>query len=371
MNFMKFVCDKKILADSISIVSKAINSACAIDILKGIKIDAGEQIKISGSDLDLSIESIFDAEIIEEGSLVVDARIFADIIRKLPEGDVEIFTDNKNEMQINCFNTKFNILYLSGEGYPEIKKISDGDSFKIYSKDLKNLIKSTIFAISNNESRPILTGSKFEIANGNLKVVSIDGYRLALKNQAIPETGFEALNFVVPGRALNELLKILKDDTTIVTVTICDNNVMFSFDTFVITSRLLEGEFMDYEKFIPTNSTIRVKTNVKNMLDMVERASIIINYDDPKIPIILNIEDDNLRIECISKKGNFDESMHIEHHGGDLRIGIASKLLTDTLKSIDTEEAVFEFNTAQSPCVIKPTEGEGYIYMVLPIRLKG
>ena len=348
---MKFVCEKSILSDSISIVSKAINNACAIDISK-------DKIKMSGSDLDLSIESVFDAEIYEEGSLIVDARIFADIVRKLPDGPVEIETDSKNELKINCLNTKFNILYLSSEGYPEIKKIEDGDSFKIYSKDLKSVIKNTIFAISNNESRPILTGSKFEITNSNLKVISIDGYRLALRNQVIPETDYDNLSFVVPGRALNEMLKILKDDATIVEITIRENSVMFSFDTFVVTSRLLEGEFMDYNKFIPTNASIMMTTDVKKFTSMVERASIIINYDDPKIPIILNIEDNNLNVECISKKGNFDENMEIEHHGDNLKIGIASKLLLDTLKSIDAESAVFEFNSAQSPCVIKPVEGK-------------
>ncbi len=367
---MKFICDKNILQDSISIVSKAINSACAIDILKGIKIDVNEKIKMSGSDLDLSIESVFDADIYEEGSLIVDARIFADIVRKLPDGPVEIETDSKNELKINCLNTKFNILYLSSDGYPEIKKLDSGDNFKIYSKDLKNIIKSTIFAISNNESRPVLMGSKFEINKSNLRVVSIDGYRLALRNQVIPETEYENLEFVVPGRALNELLKILKDDSTIVNITVRENTVMFSFDTFVINSRLLEGEFMDYNKFIPKDATIKVKTDVKNFASMVERASIIINYDDPKIPIILNIRDNELNVECISKKGNFDESMPIEHHGEDLKIGIASRLLSDTLKGIDNEFAVFEFNTAQSPCVIKPVEGNGFIYMVLPIRLK-
>jgi len=368
---MKFVCEKNILSESISIVSKAINNACAIDILKGIKIEAKDKIKMSGSDLDLSIESVFDAEIYEEGSLIVDARIFSDIIRKLPDGPVEIETDSKNELRINCLNTKFNILYLSSEGYPEIKKIEDGDSFKIYSKDLKSVIKNTIFAISNNESRPILTGSKFEITNSNLRVISIDGYILALRNQVIPETQYEDLSFVVPGRALNEMLKILKDDATIVEITIRENSVMFAFDTFVITSRLLEGEFMDYNKFIPTNATILVNTDIKKFTSMVERASIIINYDDPKIPIILNIEDNCLNVECISKKGNFDENMEVEHHGDNLKIGIASKLLLDTLKSIDTEVAVFEFNSPQSPCVIKPVEGNGFVYMVLPIRLKG
>ena len=367
---MKFSCDKNKLFESVSIVSKAINNACAIDILKGIKIDADENIKMTGSDLDLSVESIFDAKINEKGSIIVDARIFSDIIRKLPDGTVTLETDDKNELKINCLNTKFNILYLSSEGYPEIKKIENGESFKIYSQDLKNIIKNTIFAISNNESRPILTGSKFEINKSNLRVISIDGYRLALRNQIIPETQYEDLSFVVPGRALNEIIKILKEDATIVNITVRENSVMFSFESFTIVSRLLEGDFMDYNKFIPSTASITAKINVKSFTDMIERASIIINYDDPKIPIVLNIKNSEINVECISKRGNFDESMDIEHHGEDLKIGIASKLLTDTLKSIDNEEVILEFNTPQSPCVMKPTEGSGFIYMVLPIRLK-
>lgn len=367
---MKFTCEKNKLYESVSIVSKAINNACAIDILKGIKIDAEENIKMTGSDLDLSVESVFDAEIEEKGSIIVDARIFSDIIRKLPDGYVTFETDDKNELKISCLNTKFNILYLSSEGYPEIKKIENGDTFKIYSQDLKNIIKNTIFAISNNESRPILTGSKFEITKSNLRVISIDGYRLALRNQIIPETQYEDLSFVVPGRALNELIKILKEDATIVNITVRENSVMFNFDSFTVISRLLEGDFMDYNKFIPSSASITAKINVKSFTDMIERASIIINYDDPKIPIILNINNSEINVECISKRGNFDESMMIEHHGEDLKIGIASKLLTDTLKSIDNEEVILEFNTPQSPCVMKPTEGSGFVYMVLPIRLK-
>lgn len=367
---MKFSCEKNQLLESVSIVSKAINNACAIDILKGIKIEAEDKIKMLGSDLDLSVESIFDATIEEAGKIIVDTRIFSDIIRKLPDGIVQIETDDKSELKISCMNTKFNILYLSAEGYPEIKKLDQGESFKIYSSDLKSIIKNTIFAISTNESRPILTGSKFEIKGSNLRVISIDGYRLALRNQIIPDTGDTEFSFVVPGRALNELLKILKDDSTIVEITVHENSVMFTFENYSIIARLLEGEFMDYNKFIPSSASVTVKADVKKFTDMVERASIIINYDDPKIPIILNIKDSLINVECISKRGNFDESIDVEHHGDDLKIGIASKLLTDTLKSIECEEAIMEFNTAQSPCVLKPTEGNSFVYMVLPIRLK-
>lgn len=366
---MKFICNRNLLLNSISIVSKAVSTTAALDILKGIKIDADENIKLTGSDLDLSVESVFDADIREKGSLIIDARILSEIVRKLPDGDVEFVTTDNNEIKISCANTKFNILYLSAEGYPEIKRVENGETIKIYSRDLKEIIKNTIFSISTSESRPILTGSKFEIQKSNMKVISIDGSRLALRNQIIPETNFEDISFVVPGRVLNELVKILKDDETIVEINIKNNSVMFSFDTFTVIARLLEGEFFDYTKAIPTNCAIRAIINVKDFADMVERASIIINYDDPKIPIILNISDTQINVQCISKRGNFDESITIDKQGNNLRIGIDSRLLLDALKSIEHEKAVFEFNTEISPCVIKPVEGDSFLYMVLPRRL--
>lgn len=366
---MKFTCNKNILLNSIGIVSKAVSNTAALDILKGIKIDAEEKIRLTGSDLDLSVESVFDADIREKGSIIIDARILGEIVRKLPDGDVEFVTADNNEIKISCANTKFNILYLSSEGYPEIKKVEKGDSIKIYSRDLKEIIKNTIFAISTSESRPVLTGSKFEIKKSNMKVISIDGSRLALRNQIIPETGFEDMSFVVPGRVLNEMMKILKDDETIVEINIKNNSVMFSFDSFTVIARLLEGEFFDYKKAIPTNCTIKATIDIKKFTDMIERAAIIINYDDPKIPIILNIKDNLINVECISNKGNFDESINIDKQGNNLRIGIDSRLLLDALKSIEHEKAVFEFNTEISPCVIKPVEGDSFLYMVLPRRL--
>ena len=366
---MKFICTKDILLNSIGIVSKAVNSTSTLDILKGIKIEVTDNVKLTGSDLDLSIESIFEADIREKGNIIVDARIFGDIIRKLPDGDVELYTTNDNEVKIQCKNTNFNILYLSAQGYPDIKRVENGEKIKIYSQDLKNIIKNTIFSISTNDSRPVLTGSKFEITNSNMKVVSIDRSRLALRNQIIPETSFEELSFVVPGRVLNELIKILKDDETIVNIEIKNNSVMFTFDTFTIIARLLEGEFFDYNKSIPTNCSIKAVIDIKPFTDMVERAAIIINYDDPKIPVILNIRNSEINVECISKRGNFNESINIDKQGNDLRIAIDSKLLLDALKCIEHDKAVFEFNTEISPCLIKPVDGDSFVYMVLPKRI--
>jgi len=367
---MKFTCDKDALLKSIDIVSKAINPNNPVDILKGIKIDASSFIKFTGSETDLSIESILEADVQEEGSLIVDSRIFYDIIRNLPDGKVKIYTSEKNELKIICSNTQFNILYLSSEGYPEIKKIDEGDNIRIYSKNLKQIIKNTIFAVSDDESRPILTGTLFEINKSNMKAVSIDRFRLALRNQIIPETNFENLKFVVSGKVLNEISKILKDDNEIVDIIIKNNSCMFKFASFTIISRLLEGEFLDYNKFIPSQSLIKAKINIKAFTEMIERASIIINYDDPKIPVVLKLKNSEIIVECISKYGNFCESIDIDKYGEDLRIGVDSKLILNALKCIGDEYAEFEFTNEQGPFVIKPIEGDSFIYMVLPMILK-
>jgi len=367
---MKFICEKDELLKSIDIVSKAINPNNPIDILKGIKIEAKSSLKFIGSDSDLSIESIIDADIQEEGSLIVDSRIFFDIIKNLPDGKVKIFTSDKNELKIICSNTNFNILYLSSEGFPEIQKLEEGESIRIYSKNLKQIIKNTIFAVSDDESRPILTGTLFEITKSNMRAVSIDRFRLALRNQIIPETEFDNLKFVVSAKVLNEISKILKDDNAIVDITIKNNSVMFKFASFTIISRLLEGEFLDYNKFIPSQSLITAKINVKSFTEMIERASIMINYDDPKIPVVLKLKNSEIVVECISKFGNFCESIDIDKYGEDLRIGVDSKLILNALKCIDDEYAQFEFTNEQGPFVIKPLEGEGYVYMVLPMILK-
>ena len=264
----------------------------------------------------------------------------------------------------------FNILYLSSEGYPEINRLSDGENIRIYSKNFKEIIKNTIFAVSEDESRPILMGICFEITKSNMKAIAIDSSRLALRNQIIPETGFDNFKFVVSGKVLNDISKILKDDNTIVDIVLNDNSVMFKFDTFTVVSRLLQGEFMDYNKLIPPQANITATIDIKAFREMIERASIIINYDDPRIPIVLKIKNSEITVECISKFGNFCEKIEVDKYGDDLRIGVDSKLILNALKCIEDKVATFEFTNNHGPFVIKPTEGDSYLYMVLPRYLK-
>ena len=367
---MKFSCDKDLLLKSIETVSKAILPNNPVDILKGMKIEVTDKIKLTGSDGNMSIESIFDANIEECGTLIVDSRIFYDIIRNIPDGKVKLYTTDNNEMKIVCENTLFNILYLSSEGYPEISKVDEGEHIRIYSKNFKDIVKNTLFAVSDDESKPIFTGICFEINKSNMKAIAIDRTRLALRNQIIPETNINDLKFVVPGKVLSEITKIIKDDSTIVDIKVDDNSVMFIYETFTITSRLLQGEFLDYRKLVPPQANIHAKINVDNFRGMIERASIIINYDDPKIPVILKLKNSEITVECISKMGNFCEKTEVDKYGDDLRIGVNSKLILNALKCIEHEYANFEFTNMRGPFVIKPLEGDSYLYMVLPMELK-
>lgn len=367
---MKFSCDKETLLKSIEIVSKAIAPNSPIDILRGMKIEASDKIKFTGGDGNFSIESVFDANIEEGGTLIVDSRIFYDIIRNIPDGKVKLFTSENNEIKIICENTMFNILYLSSEGYPSFTKVTDGENIRIYSKNLKETIKNTLFAASDDESRPILNGVCFEINKSNMKAVAIDKTRLALRNQIIPETSLSNYAFVVPEKVLSDVSKILKDDATIVDIFVNKKSVMFKYDTFTIVSNLLEGDFIDYTRLIPKEPSINAKINIKAFREMIERAAIIINYDDPNIPVVLKIKDSEINVECVSKFGNFNEKILCDKFGEDLTIGVNSRLILNALKCIEDEYASFEFTNNRGPFVIKPLEGESYIYMVLPMELK-
>ena len=367
---MKFSCEKDLIIKSIDTVSKAIVSNNPIEILKGIKIEVNNNVTFLASDSNLFIESIFDADIKEEGTLVVDARIFYDIIKNIPDGKVTIYTNDKNEMKIMCENSQFTILYLSSETFPQKNVTENANTLKIYSKSLKEIIKNTLFAVSDDETRPILMGVCFEITKSTLRAIAIDKTRLALRNQIIPETEFSNLKFVIPSKVLSDISKILKDDSTIIDIEIDDNLVVFKFDKITVSSRLLQGEFIDYTKLIPKMSEIECRVNVKNIREMIERASIIINYDDPKIPVILKIKEAEINVECISKYGYFAEKLYVEKQGGNLKIGVNSKLILNALRSIEDENAKIEFTNMRGPFVIKPIEGDKFLYMVLPMELK-
>ncbi|SHK00507.1 DNA polymerase III subunit beta [Paramaledivibacter caminithermalis] len=365
---MKIICSQKQLSTAVNIVQKAVSTKTTLPILKGILLEAkNNKLKLVGNDLDIGIENYIETKIVQEGSIVISSKIFGDIIRKLPDADIEIEVDDQNNVFIRCENSDFKLVGQSAVEFPELPYVKEENTY-IISQDLfKNMIRQTIFATSQDETRPILTGSLIEIKNRNILMVAIDGYRLALRKAYLNiDIGNKA---VVPSKTLNEVNRILGNETEgNIFISFTDKHILFTIDKTRIISRLLEGEFINYNQIIPKEYKSKVKVKTKELLDSIERASLLAK-EGKNNAIKFSIKDDIMNVSSNVDIGSVNEEVNIELEGEDLDIGFNSKYLLDALKVIDSEEIFLEFTTSVSPCVIKPTDNENYIYLVLPVRL--
>lgn len=364
---MKFTCEKSILQNSISTVQKAVTGKSTMPILQGILINAlDNELILSASDKDLSIETKFSTDIFENGSIVVDAKLFGEIIRKLPNDVIQISTMGNNTVEIICQKSKFNLIYMNAADFPELPAINEDMMFQVSQKVLKNMIKGTIFATAQDETRPILTGVLFEISGDKLNLVALDGYRLALMSQYMHNENL--VSAVIPGKTLNEVSKILNDDDMNVNITFTQNHILFSLNETKIISRLLEGEFIKYGSIIPSEFNLKVTTKRDELMSCLERASLLAKEGNTNL-IKLNIEDDNMVITSNSQLGMVREEVNIILQGQPLQIAFNSKYLIDVLKNMDEEEISMEFSSSVSPCIIKNKEKDNCTYLVLPVRL--
>lgn len=366
---MNFTINKNLLFNSINISQKAVSQKTTKPILKNLLIKAyNNTIKIIGNNLNIGIETSINTNIIEEGSIVISSRIFGEIIRKLPDENINIHTDEENILYINCQNSKFTIQGHSALEFPEIEEIENSKSYIVNSLILKNMIRQTIFAVSLDDARPILTGTLVEIKDNNITMVSVDGYRLSLKNAVIESDGHGSA--VIPGKTLNEVYKILSyiDDEENIEIYITEKHILFNIDNIKITSRLLDGEFIKYDQIIPNEFNTNVKVNTYDLLNSIERASLLSNESKNNI-IKLVFKNNNLNISTNVEIGSVDENIDIELEGKELEIGFNPKFLIDVLKIIDSDEIIMKLTTSVSPCIIKPIDNDNYTYLVLPVRL--
>lgn len=364
---MKFVCNKQNLQEAISTSQKAVTGKSPMPILQGILLKAYEnQITIIGSDIDLSIETKIEADIQESGNIVVDSKIFGEIIRKLPNSTVQISTVDNNSIEIICEKSKFHLIYMDADEFPTLPQIDEQMFFSIPQKILKNMIKGTIFSIAQDETRPILTGILFEIADKKLNLVALDGYRLAVRHEYM-ETE-KTISAVIPGKTLSEVSKILNDDESIVNITFTTNHILFNLGSTKIISRLLEGEFIKYNSIIPDEYKLKVTAKKAELLRCIERASLMAKDGNTNL-IKLDITNDNMVITSNSQLGNVREELNIILQGEELQIAFNSKYLIDVLKIIEDEEIVLEFSSSVSPCIMKNKENNNCTYLILPVRL--
>lgn len=368
---MIFQCQKEVLLNTLNIVSKAVSPKASMPILEGIYIKAGpEQIKIVGNDLELGIECNIGAEVYEEGSIVLLSKTFTEIVRKLPNDTVTVKVNDQRNAVITCQNIEYKITGLSDDEFPSIPDIDSEHEISLESGVLKNMIRRTLFAISQNESRIVLTGSLFEVSGDNLNVVSVDGFRLALRNEKIKEEVNEPFSFIIPGKTLGELSKILKDDDSTVKISVNQRFCLIKTEDAKVVSRLIEGNFLNYKKTIPQDNAYSVIIPVNSVMESVERCEPIISSSETKSPIRLQFTKTELVIKCFASTGQIMDTLPIPFEGEETEIGFNHKYFHDALKACETDLAKIEFNSNLSPCIIKPVEGDNFTQMVLPVKLK-
>ncbi len=366
---MKFSCEKALLTGAVTVASRAVAAKSAIAAMEGILIEAGDQLRLTGYNLETGIRASVPAEIMEKGSLVLSARLFGEIVRKMPD-DVVSFSSDGYMVNIKCGLSEFNILGIDPEEFPELPSVEQQNALVLPQAALRSMISQTLFAVSDNESRPVHTGSLFDVEGDSLTVVSVDGYRLALRREAVQEKrGAEAFSFVVPGSALGEVEKICSGDGD-VTVIQGDRHILFQTGDILLVCRRLEGDFLPYRNAIPRNNTIHLQCSGKSLLSSIERVSLIIS-EKLKSPLRCIFGDGVVDITTKTAIGDAADRCVIDGDGQGLEIGFNNKYLMDALRAAPADKLRLEFTTGVAPCVILPAEGEeNFLYMVLPVRLK-
>lgn len=372
---MKFTCNRNVLTEAINISQKAVATRSTLPVLEGLLIKAyNDKVVITGNDLEIGIECILEAEVEIEGSIVVNSRLFGDIIRKMTGDTVSVDVNSNNVTNIKCGNSKFNITSIEAAEFPEINRFDVEYDITLTQKQFKELVRHTIFAVGTNESKMILTGCLLEASGNNVNMVAVDGFRLAYKKITCESDVINGylgdVALVIPSKSLNELVKIINDSDEEIKIYCSEKNVRFEFNNVIFTSRLLEGDYIDYKKIIPSEYKTIIKTDVKSFIEAVERASLIITSEVTKSPVIMNIVDAQTKINCETQIGKVEEYIPVEMTGNAIEIGFNNRYLLDALKAVSTEEIKFSFIGSTSPCLISPAEGDDFKYIVLPVRLK-
>lgn len=364
---MKLICSKSDLLHGVNIVSKAVPTRTTMAILECILIDASsDEIKLIANDIELGIETVIDGKIVENGIIALDAKIFSDIVRKLPDNEVVIETDASFKTVIVCEKAKFNIIGKSGEDFSYLPYIEKNNPISISQFTLKEVIRQTIFSIADNDNNRLMTGELFEINENQLKVVSLDGHRISIRNIELKEN-YESKKVVVPGKTLNEISKILPgsvDDD--VTIYITDNHIIFEFMNTTVVSRLIEGEYFKIEQMFSSDYETRIKINKRELLDCIDRATLLVKEGDKK-PIIMDIQDGVMELKINSFIGSMNEDIDIEKTGKDILIGFNPKFFIDALRVIDEEEVCLYMVNPKAPCFIRDDDNQ-FIYLILPVN---
>ena len=364
---MKIVCNKNDLLKGVNTVMKAVPSKTTMPILECILIDAStNEIKFTANDMELGIETKIEGSILERGIVALEAKLFSEIIRKLPDNDVTITSDEKNNTSIVCEKAKFSIMGKDGDDFSYLPFVERDYCISVSQFTLKEVIRQTIFSIAANDSNKMMTGELFEINGNELKVVSLDGHRISIRKIEL-KSEYGEKKVIVPGKTLIEISKILGGGTEdMVDIFFTENHILFEFDKTIVVSRLIEGNYFRVNQMLSNDYETKVTINKKEFLDCIDRATLLVKEGD-KRPIILNIAGDMMELKISSQIGSMDEMIDITLEGKDIKIGFNPKFLIDALRVIDDEMIDIYYMNPKAPCFIRD-ENQTYIYLILPVN---
>jgi len=368
---VRIICSKDLLVENINIISRVVSSRATQPILECCLLAATNgSFKLMANDMEMAIETKgIEADIIEEGSIALDARVFFDIVKRMPGDSVEIHVDDKNLALIKAGKSEFKILGMNSEEFPPLPEVEKSDVYNLPSLELKNMIRQTIFSVSTDISKPVLCGELLEINENCVRLVSVDGFRISLRKLDFNNNG-QSAKVVIPGKTLNEISKLLSVDAESTTsLYITDKHILFELEGCTVVSRLLEGEFIKYENMFSKDAETFINVDRSDLLECIERSTLI-SKDSKKNPVKLKLTEGHIVVTSNTEMGASYEEVNTEQDGPDLEIAFNPRYVTDVLKALDYERVTMEFSTALSPCVIKVEGSEDYKYLVLPLRLR-
>ena len=367
---MRFTCEKSMLVQGLNIAGRTVAQKSSLSVIEGILCKAGLGISLTGYNMETAITYTIDAEVTDEGSCILPAKLFGDIVRRLPEGPVTVVVDDSYKVSIRAGFASFTISAEAADDYPELPDVNTGHAVKIPQCKLRELIGGTIFAVSENQGRPIHTGVKFEVTNDSITAIAVDGFRLARRTWHPEEDIAREMNFVVPAQALKEVEKILTDSEDNAAFTLGMKHILFQIGNATLVCRLLEGEFLDWRKVVPTNCPIKLVANVSDLASSVERVGLIVS-EKYKSPVRCVFGNQEVLMRTSTTIGAAEDRCSLAGDGKELEIGFNVRYLADALRVVPSEEVTLELPNGLSPIVLTPVDDkQDFAYMVLPVRIK-
>nr|WP_325301368.1 DNA polymerase III subunit beta [uncultured Dysosmobacter sp.] len=367
---IKFSCEKVLLQNAIAVTSRAVAQKSSIPALEGLLLRAEQELTVSGYNMQTGIRTRVAADVTDRGEIVLNARLFGDIIRRMPDDVVTLSVDEKLMVHLSCGDADFDILGLSAADYPDLPEVEDEYAVSLQQRTLRAMIEEVAFAVSTNESRPVHTGALFEITDAGLTMVAVDGFRLAIRREPLEKLEGGAFSFVAPGAALNEVKSICGDVEELATVTLGKRHILFEVGETELICRRLEGEFLDYKNAIPRKNPINVIVDTKSLIESIDRVSVVIS-DKLKSPVRCTFDHDKLLLSARTGNGEARDVCRLSGDGNGLEIGFNNRYLMEALRYAPADTVRMELNTGVSPAIIVPVDGEeNFLYMVLPVRLK-